>query len=83
MLPGETLCSGASQKCSQCDEDVLMDLKNNAVWTFCSCGPYSRETQYAETPEEAIQWWQLMHYARKGLGVSWVQMPELFTFIRR
>lgn len=56
MLPGETIASGAPSTCPAC-KTVLKDevLKSNLYYigTFCKCGPYSRESGYYATREEA------------------------------
>jgi hypothetical protein len=56
MLPGETILSGASPQC--CGEvlefEVLHSFAGYYIGTSCPyCGPYSRETEYFETFEEA------------------------------
>lgn len=56
MMKGETIASGAPSKCSECGvEPKLEVLKSNAYYigTMCDCGPYSRESGYYETREEA------------------------------
>ena len=68
MLPGETLASGASMVCKDCETLVtLMVLKSSAghyVGTVCKCyassldaeesfTPYTRETGYYRTADEA------------------------------
>lgn len=59
-LPGETITgvNGTGElSCEDCGELLpLRVLRSNAgyyIGTFCNCGPYSRESDYYETPEEA------------------------------
>jgi len=68
MVPGETIASGASPVCKDCETRVtLMVMKSSAghyVGTVCKCyassldseetfTPYTRETGYHRTVEEA------------------------------
>jgi hypothetical protein len=56
MLPGETIASGASPICCGNTPLELKVLRSNAFYigTFCDrCGPYSRESGYFATREEA------------------------------
>lgn len=57
MLPGETIHSGASDKCPDCDtklvEEVLQSNAGYYIGTRCCCGPYSRESHYYKTREDA------------------------------
>jgi hypothetical protein len=57
MLPGETILSGASLVCDECGDTPYMDVyKSNAgyyVGTWCKCGPYSRESGYYSSYDEA------------------------------
>jgi hypothetical protein len=59
MLNAETLFSGAPGTCENCGIKLKLDvLKSNAGWyvgTECNCGPYSRESGYFKTKEEAIK----------------------------
>lgn len=69
MLPGETILSGADDKCPDCGKPMPFEvLRSNAgfyIGTWCPCsGPYSRETGYYRTREEA---------ARKLADGSWTQ----------
>lgn len=56
-LPGETLATGASQQCPDCKHTPELDVyKSAAGWyvgTYCFCGPYSRESGYWDTEEDA------------------------------
>lgn len=55
MIPGESLCSGASDVCDRCRRVVtLAPLSSAAGWylgTVCDCGPYSRESIYYPSRE--------------------------------
>jgi hypothetical protein len=56
MMPGETLFTGALATCPDCGvSPELKVLKANSwyIGTFCDCGPYSRETHYFATKEDA------------------------------
>lgn len=55
-MPGETIASGAPATCPECG--VTPDMKvyltcGYYVGTWCDCGPYSRESGYYRTEEEA------------------------------
>ena len=55
MIPGETIATGASNKCAVCGAKLeLKVLKTNAyyVGTYC-CEPHSRESGYYATRGEA------------------------------
>lgn len=56
MLPGETILSGASPVCCgvRLPFKVLRSAAGYYIGTFCdACGPYSRETGYYPTREDA------------------------------
>lgn len=57
MLAGETIQTGASNKCPDCGTELkLRVLHSNAgyyVGTMCSCGPHSRESGYYKKRETA------------------------------
>jgi len=57
MLPRETIHSGASRVCEDCGTSVVEKVMRSAagfyIGTECSCGPYSRESGYYKTREEA------------------------------
>ena len=57
MIPGETILSGAPSTCRTCGVKlVLKPCRSGAGWylgTACFCGPYSRESVYFKTEEEA------------------------------
>lgn len=59
-LPGETIGTGApySGYCPDCKKPMPIQVCKSAagyyIGTFCnSCGPYSRESEYFSTREEA------------------------------
>lgn len=67
MLPGETIGSGASPYC--CDKklkiEVLKSAAGNYIGTFCpNCGPYSRESRYYGSPEDALAALKSADYGR-------------------
>jgi hypothetical protein len=57
MIPGETISTGAPATCEDCG--VTPELKVHKspagfyIGTYCNCGPYSRESGYYMTREEA------------------------------
>jgi hypothetical protein len=57
MLPGETIASGAPNTCPECRTElgnqVLRSAAGFYVGTRCECGPYSRESGYYRTEQEA------------------------------
>ena len=57
MLPGETITSGAPDKCPECHTKVkLMVMHSQAgyyIGSYCKCGPYSRESDYYPSREAA------------------------------
>ena len=57
MLPGETIASGAPSTCADCFKDVEKEVLRSAagyyIGTICACGPYSRESGYYRTEEDA------------------------------
>lgn len=57
VLPGETIRTGASDTCPDCKEklveQVLLSNAGYYIGTRCNCGPYSRESGYYKTREEA------------------------------
>jgi hypothetical protein len=57
MLPGETIHSGASNKCPDCKQilklKVLYSPAGYYIGTECCCGPYSRESHYYKSRENA------------------------------
>lgn len=57
MMEGETLATGASPVCEDCGVSVELEVCHSAagyyIGTWCSCGPYSRESGYYRTSDEA------------------------------
>ena len=57
MIPGETIATGASEKCEDCGvlyyPRVCRSWAGYYVGTECPCGPNSRESGYYESLEEA------------------------------
>lgn len=56
-LKGETIQTGAPTRCPDCKTKVSPEvLHSNAgyyIGTACKCGPYSRESGYYRTSDEA------------------------------
>ena len=62
MLPGETLASLGGAEFHQCDDcgvklipKVLHSAAGYYIGTFCNCGPYSRESGYYKTQQDAAK----------------------------
>jgi hypothetical protein len=57
MINGETIATGARSTCSDCGITLTFDVHRSGagyyVGTYCDCGPYSRESGYYRTREEA------------------------------
>jgi hypothetical protein len=57
MLQGETVASGPPNTCVDCrtklTNEVLRSAAGYYIGTQCECGPYSRESGYYRTYEEA------------------------------
>jgi len=57
MIPGETIASGAPKKCNDCGVTPPIKVHQSAagyyIGSYCNCGPYSRESSYFKTREEA------------------------------
>ena len=56
-MQGETIHLGANPNCPNCGkflkEEVRMSTAGYCIGTSCCCGPYSRESLYYKTREEA------------------------------
>jgi hypothetical protein len=56
-LPGETIYSGAPETCEDCGVELVPKVCQSGaglyIGTWCNCGPYSRESGYFATREEA------------------------------
>ncbi len=56
-LPNETIHLGASPNCPTCHQllelQVLLSNAGYYIGTICCCGPYSRESHYYRTMQEA------------------------------
>ena len=58
VLKNETIWHGASDKCEDCGTELKPQILKTCAYyvgTCCECGPYSRETGYFATREEAEQ----------------------------
>jgi len=57
MIEGETILSGAPDTCPECGVTPTLEVyRSNAGYylgTYCNCGPYSRESGYYATEQEA------------------------------
>lgn len=71
MLPGETILSGASKTCMQCEVKVNFQVMQSGaghyIGTQCRCGPYSRETHYM-TYKDAVD--ALIYFNETGVMVG-------------
>lgn len=56
-LPGETIAQGAPPRCDVCQKMPRLAVQHSMagfyVGTWCDCGPYSRESDYYPTREDA------------------------------
>ena len=59
MFPGETISTGAKPTYPDCKTTPLLEVHQSPgnrmlyLGTYCSCGPYSRESEYFTTKEKA------------------------------
>jgi hypothetical protein len=57
VMPGETVATGASTYCRDCDAHMSPKVCHSAAGYYvgyeCQCGPYSRESDYFKTRELA------------------------------
>jgi hypothetical protein len=57
VLPLETIARGASPICSDCGVAVKLGVHSSPagfyIGSYCDCGPYSRESGYYRTREQA------------------------------
>lgn len=56
-IPGETIARGAAPRCEDCGTMPHIDVYQSGagfyVGTYCDCGPYSRESGYYPSREDA------------------------------
>lgn len=68
MRPKETILSGAPHRCPSCRVcapfEVLKSAAGYYIGTQCKCGPYTRESIYYSSREEAEE--DLREYRRTG-----------------
>lgn len=68
MMPGETLQYGAPETCRDClvtmSPQVCQSAAGYYVGTRCNCGPYSRESGYYKTEEQAQDALETGRYGR-------------------
>jgi hypothetical protein len=59
MIPGETILNGADAVCPDCHVAPPFEVHRSAagyyIGTYCNCGPWSRESEYFKTREEAVK----------------------------
>lgn len=59
MLPGETINSGAPSTCPDCHTKLVLRVCLSGAGYYigseCQCGPYSRESHYFPTQEDASE----------------------------
>jgi len=57
MFQGETIATGALKTCEECKvtpkNQVLQSAAGYYIGTWCDCGPYSRESGYYKSREDA------------------------------
>lgn len=57
VLPGETIATGGPTTCSDCNATPELQVCSSPagfyIGTYCACGPYSRESEYFKTHEQA------------------------------
>ena len=57
VLPKETIASGAPDVCVDCKVKLKLEIMMSGggyyIGTQCECGPYSRESEYYKTREQA------------------------------
>ena len=62
-LPGETILTGAEKRCPGCGIKPKVEVcRSNAGYylgTMCNCGPYSRESKYYPTFDDAAMMLEL------------------------
>lgn len=79
MFPGETVLTGAPKICQDCNTEVEFKVMTNGlayyVGTECACGPYSRETGYIPTRQEAEKALELINDGDIHNPEARVRMP--------
>jgi hypothetical protein len=68
-LPGETIATGAASTCPTCEREVDYEVTQSAsgyyaIYTYCDCGPYSRESIYYPEKEQADEALETMTFYR-------------------
>lgn len=56
VVPRETIGNGAPKVCPECKVRLVPKVMQTCAYyigTECECGPYSRESEYFKTREEA------------------------------
>ena len=80
MFPGETILTGAKTVCDECNSGltfrVLCSSGGYYVGTQCCGIPYTRETEYFDTDQEA-------HAALWGMTDALTNHTQLPGFVRK
>ncbi len=67
-LPAETIARGAAPRCEDCGQMPHVDVYRSGagfyIGTYCRCGPYSRESGYYPTREQAQAAFHASGYGR-------------------
>ena len=57
-LKGETIATGAAATCEDCGVKPPLEVHRSAagyyIGTYCNCGPYSRESGYYDSHDDAV-----------------------------
>lgn len=68
VLKGETIATGANPRCPDCGQMPPIKVCSSAagyyVGSWCGCGPYSRESGYYRTFEQAREALESGEYGR-------------------
>jgi len=68
MMDGETLAGRGPCKCSDCKDPLPLKVLQSAagfyIGLLCKCGPYSRESGYYSSKEEATTALATGHFSR-------------------
>ena len=68
-LPHETIATGADPRCSDCGSMPALGVYRSGagfyIGSWCGCGPYTRESGYFATREQAEQAFKRGGYERQ------------------
>lgn len=85
VMNGETIRNGAPSVCPECATELALEVHLSGggyyVGTWCQCGPYSRESEYYSTREQAqsaldndLVAWRFPKYHKVQVsGTIWVR----------